>query len=73
MSRGCAEGGQQHLHLFFLSSGGEERRARVYLKDEAAQRPHIDLVVIRFHKYNLGGAIISTLNVGKLFLVKKAG
>lgn len=73
MGGGCGEGGEQHLHLFLLGAGGEERRASINLEYEAAQRPDVDLMVVRLHEYNFRGAVVSALDVGELLLIEKAG
>ena len=71
MLRRSSQSRQQHLHLFIFCSRRKERSSCEYLKDEAAQTPYIDLVIIRLHEHNFRRAVVATLNVGEFLSIRE--
>lgn len=61
----------EHLDLLLLVSGGKQRSTGVNLKSQAACAPHINFLIVGLDQNDLRRAIISWLNVSKLFFVNK--
>ena len=73
MSWRYSQSSEQHLHLLFFGPRRKQRSACKNFIDEAAQTPNIDFVIIRFHQHNFRRAIVATLYISKLLVVRKAG